>query len=143
MLYNVVKLYGEPHSMHRYFRKIWITWLRFCQSHNLNINILYCCKTNYVLLNHVVLWDEKKEHIRKFCIAALGFKMGMVTRQIFAVHPNPNPRRKMIDYAVHNNCATCGIKYPKDILRCSDCNHRIRTTGWHSRKEVDKKRIWF
>ena len=61
--------------------------------------------------------------------------MGMVTRQIFSVHPNPKPRRKRIDYAIHNYCATGGIKW------CSDCNHRIRTTGEHSRKEVDKKRV--
>jgi len=67
--------------------------------------------------------------------------MGVETKQIFSVHSNPKQRRKRIDYDVHNYCATCGIKYSKDVLRCSDCKHRIRTTGWHSRKEVDLKRI--
>jgi hypothetical protein len=47
-------------------------------------------------------------------------------------------KKKRVDYEINNYC---GIKYPKDILTCSDCNHRIRTTGWHSRKEADKKRI--
>ena len=33
------------------------------------------------------------------------------------------------------------IKYPKDILKCADCNYRVRTTGWHWSKVADKKRI--
>ena len=33
------------------------------------------------------------------------------------------------------------IKYPKDILKCADCNYRVRTTGWHRSKVADKKRI--
>ena len=67
--------------------------------------------------------------------------MGTVTKQIFSIPPNPAPRKKRVDYEINNYCATCGIKYPKNVLRCSDCNHRIRTTGWHSRKEADKKKI--
>ena len=76
-----------------------------------------------------------------FYMAALDFGMGTETKRIFPIPPNPKPRKKRVDYEINNYCATCGIKYPKNVLRCSDCYHRIRTTGWHSRKEADKKRI--
>ena len=79
--------------------------------------------------------------MRKFCFVALDFNMGMVTKQIFSIPPNPKPRKKRVDYEINNYCATCGIQYRNNVLRCSDCNHRIRATGWHSRKEADKKKI--
>jgi hypothetical protein len=75
-------------------------------------------------------------------MVGLSLKIGMETKQIiFSVQPSPKQRRKRIDYEIHNYCATCRITYPKNILRCSDCKHRIRTTGWHRSKVVDKKRI--
>jgi hypothetical protein len=74
-------------------------------------------------------------------MSALDFDTGTATKQIFSIPPNPKQRRKRLDYEIHNYCATCRIIYPKGILTCSDCNHKIRTTGWQSRKEVDKKRI--
>ena len=74
-------------------------------------------------------------------MAGLDFDTGMETKQIFSIPSDPKPRKKRVDYEINNYCATCRIKYPKDILTCSDCKHRIRITGWHSRKEADKKRI--
>jgi hypothetical protein len=76
-----------------------------------------------------------------FYMAGLDFDTGMETKQIFSIPSDPKPRKKRVDYEINNYCATCRIKYPKDILTCSDCKHRIRTTGWRSRKEADKKRI--
>ena len=78
---------------------------------------------------------------RIFYMAGLDFDRETKTKQIFSIPPNPKIRTKRIDYEINNYCATCRIKYPKGILRCSDCKHRIRTSGWHRSKEADKKRI--
>jgi len=61
-------------------------------------------------------------------------------KQALSVQASHMPRRRL-DYGIYNYCATCKIKYPKDILRCVDCNYRVRTTGWHRSKVADKKRI--
>lgn len=67
--------------------------------------------------------------------------MGTETKQISSMPPDLKLRKKRVDYEINNYCATCRIKYPKNVLKCSDCNHKVRITGWHSRKEADKKRI--
>jgi len=46
-----------------------------------------------------------------------------------------------IDYNFFNYCSTCELKYPKQILRCKDCNQKIRTRPWHRSKMIDRKRI--
>jgi hypothetical protein len=74
-------------------------------------------------------------------MAGWDFDTGMETKQILSIPSDPKPRKKVIDYEINNYCATCRIKYPKGTLRCSDCKHRIRTTGWHRSKEADKKRF--
>jgi len=51
----------------------------------------------------------------------------------------PIPSR--IDYNFYNYCSTCELKYPKQILRCKDCNQKIRTRPWHRSKIIDRKRI--
>ena len=51
------------------------------------------------------------------------------------------PLAGRIDYDYFNYCSTCELKYPKQILRCSDCNQKVRTTSWHRSKKVDQKRI--
>ena len=83
--------------------------------------------------------------MRKLYIAALDFGVGTETKQVFSIppnaNPNPKPRKQRVYYEINNYCATCRIKYPKSILTCSDCKHKIRTTGWHSPKEADVKRI--
>jgi hypothetical protein len=51
------------------------------------------------------------------------------------------PVHGRIDYALFNYCAPCGYKLPKDMLRCPECNQKVRTRPWHRPKEVDEKRI--
>ena len=46
-----------------------------------------------------------------------------------------------IDYNFFNYCSTCELKYPKQILRCKDCNQKVRTRPWHRSKMIDRKRI--
>ena len=46
-----------------------------------------------------------------------------------------------IDYTFFNYCSTCELKYPKQILRCKDCNQKVRTRPWHRSKIIDSKRI--
>ena len=46
-----------------------------------------------------------------------------------------------IDYNFFNYCSTCELKYPKQILRCMDCNQKVRTRPWHRSKMIDRKRI--
>ncbi len=51
----------------------------------------------------------------------------------------PIPSR--IDYNFFNYCSTCELKYPKQVLRCKDCNQKVRTRPWHRSKTIDRKRI--
>ena len=51
----------------------------------------------------------------------------------------PIPSR--IDYKFFNYCSICELKYPKQILRCRDCNQKVRTRSWHRSKIIDRKRI--
>jgi hypothetical protein len=46
-----------------------------------------------------------------------------------------------IDYNFFNYCSTCELKYPKQVLRCKDCNQKVRTRPWHRSKIIDRKRI--
>ena len=55
------------------------------------------------------------------------------------VHRKPTPSR--IDYNFFNYCSTCELKYPKEFLRCKDCNQKVRTRPWHRSKIVHQKRI--
>jgi hypothetical protein len=49
--------------------------------------------------------------------------------------------RSRIDYNFFNYCSTCELKYPKLVLRCKDCNQKVRTRPWHRSKVVDRRRI--
>lgn len=51
----------------------------------------------------------------------------------------PIPSR--IDYNFFNYCSICELKYPKHVLRCKDCNQKVRTRPWHRSKIIDQKRI--
>ena len=51
----------------------------------------------------------------------------------------PIPSR--IDYNFFNYCSICELKYPKQVLRCRDCNQKVRTRPWHRSKIIDQKRI--
>jgi len=48
---------------------------------------------------------------------------------------------RRIDYDYFNYCSTCELKYPKEILRCEDCNQKIRIKPWRRSKILDSKRI--
>lgn len=51
----------------------------------------------------------------------------------------PIPSR--VDYNFFNYCSICELKYPKQVLRCRDCNQKVRTRPWHRSKIIDRKRI--
>ena len=51
----------------------------------------------------------------------------------------PIPSR--VDYRFFNYCSTCAIKYSKEILRCKECNQKVRTKPWHRSKLNVWKRI--
>jgi DNA-directed RNA polymerase subunit RPC12/RpoP len=51
----------------------------------------------------------------------------------------PMPSR--LDYRIFNFCATCNLKFSKEVLRCPDCNQKVRVKPWHRSKIVEKKRI--
>jgi hypothetical protein len=51
------------------------------------------------------------------------------------------PSACRIDYNFFNYCSSCELKYPKRVLRCKDCNQKVRTRPWHRSKTVDRKRI--
>jgi len=51
----------------------------------------------------------------------------------------PIPSR--IDYNFFNYCSTCELKYSKAVLRCKDCNQKVRTRPWHRSRIIDRKRI--
>lgn len=51
------------------------------------------------------------------------------------------PISRRIDYNIFNYCSICELKYPKQILRCRDCNQKVRTRPWHRSKIIDRKRI--
>jgi len=55
------------------------------------------------------------------------------------VQRKPTPSR--VDYNFFNYCSTCELKYPKLVLRCKDCNQKVRTRPWHRSKVVDRRRI--
>lgn len=48
---------------------------------------------------------------------------------------------RRIDYNFSNYCSICELKYPKTVLRCKDCNQKVRTRPWHRSKIIDRKRI--
>ena len=62
-----------------------------------------------------------------------------VTPNGMKVQRKPIPSR--IDYNFFNYCSTCELKYPKIVLRCKDCNQKVRTRPWHRSRIVDRRRI--
>ena len=46
-----------------------------------------------------------------------------------------------VNYQIFNYCSTCATKYPKQVLRCKDCNQKVRTRPWHRSKLKDYKRL--
>jgi hypothetical protein len=80
-------------------------------------------------------------HDRSFAISQNN-KYLMTTRvktKGMKVQKKPIPSR--IDYNFFNYCSTCELKYPKLVLRCKDCNQKVRTRPWHRSRIVDRRRI--
>jgi hypothetical protein len=50
-------------------------------------------------------------------------------------------KRRGIDYQFYNYCSTCAIKYSKEIVRCKECNQKVRTRPWHRSKSEAWKRF--
>ena len=51
----------------------------------------------------------------------------------------PIPSR--LDYRIFNFCATCNLKFTKEVLRCPDCKQKVRVKPWHRSKIIEHKRI--
>jgi DNA-directed RNA polymerase subunit RPC12/RpoP len=51
----------------------------------------------------------------------------------------PIPSR--LDYRIFNFCATCNLKFTKEVLRCPECKQKVRVKPWHRSKTVEHKRI--
>ena len=51
----------------------------------------------------------------------------------------PIPSR--VDYNFFNYCSQCDLKFPKYVVRCTECNQKVRTKPWHRSKILQFKRI--
>ncbi|HEY9385477.1 MAG TPA: hypothetical protein VIP70_00415 [Nitrososphaeraceae archaeon] len=51
----------------------------------------------------------------------------------------PIPSR--LDYRIFNFCATCNLKFTKEVLRCPECKQKVRVKPWHRSKIIEHKRI--
>jgi DNA-directed RNA polymerase subunit RPC12/RpoP len=66
-------------------------------------------------------------------------KSSATTTTIFLSKAKPIPCR--LDYRVFNFCATCNLKFTKEVLRCPDCKQKVRVKPWHRSKIIEYKRI--
>jgi DNA-directed RNA polymerase subunit RPC12/RpoP len=46
-----------------------------------------------------------------------------------------------LDYRIFNFCATCNLKFSKEVLRCPDCKQKVRVKPWHRSKTIEHKRL--
>jgi DNA-directed RNA polymerase subunit RPC12/RpoP len=46
-----------------------------------------------------------------------------------------------LDYRIFNFCATCNLKFSKEVLRCPECKQKVRVKPWHHSKITDHKRL--
>ena len=49
---------------------------------------------------------------------------------------NGNNKLKPIPTRLFNYCSICGLKYSKEILRCQECNQKVRTKPWHRQRQL-------
>jgi DNA-directed RNA polymerase subunit RPC12/RpoP len=57
----------------------------------------------------------------------------------FLSKTKPMPAR--LDYRIFNYCATCNLKFSKEVLRCPDCKQKVRVKPWHRSKIIEHKRF--
>ena len=55
--------------------------------------------------------------------------------------PKPKPKPSRLDYRIFNFCATCNLKFSKEVLRCPDCKQKVRVKPWHRSKTIEHKRL--
>jgi hypothetical protein len=55
--------------------------------------------------------------------------------------PEAKPMPSRLDYRIFNFCATCNLKFSKEVLRCSDCKQKVRVKPWHRSTIMEHKRI--
>lgn len=80
-----------------------------------------------------VIITDKQSKMELLAMAARKYdtKSGLVLK----------PLRGRIDYTIFNYCAGCMYKLPKELMRCPDCNQKVRTRPWHRSALVDSKRV--
>ncbi len=76
----------------------------------------------------------------------------MIDWLITTKNKNKNKNNKKIpffDYKTHNRCIKCMIVYPKDVVYCTACGRKVRTTTRLAKserreriKELTNKRYW-
>lgn len=104
-------------------------------NNNSNQVSLKVSETNSKIME-VGIYDTKSE----VCFSGkTSMSPNIVTSTIKDDQFKPSPSR--IDYNFFNYCSTCELKYPKQVLRCKDCNQKVRTRPWHRSRIIDRKRI--
>ena len=95
--------------------------------------------SNVVETNSKLLGSKFYGNKVECCFEDKSLSQGLVNSKSKKVRLKPIPSR--IDYNFFNYCSTCELKYPKQILRCNDCNQKVRTRPWHRSKIIVRKRI--
>ena len=104
-------------------------------NNNSNQVSLKVSETNSKIME-VGIYDTKSE---VYFSGKSSMSPNIVTSTLKDDQLKPSPSR--IDYNFFNYCSTCELKYPKQILRCKDCNQKVRTRPWHRSRIIDRKRI--
>ena len=60
---------------------------------------------------------------------------------IITLLPEAKLTPSRLDYRIFNFCATCNLKFSKEVLRCPDCKQKVRVKPWHRSKIMEHKRI--
>ena len=95
--------------------------------------------SNVVETNSKLIGTKFYDKMVEVCLENNSLSQCLVNYKSKKARLKPIPSR--IDYTFFNYCSTCELKYPKQILRCYDCNQKVRTRPWHRSKIIDRKRI--
>ena len=77
-------------------------------------------------------YEKNKERLKAYAIE----RWLKLKKERLVIPPAP---KGFVNYKVHNFCAVCRIKYPKNIHYCTVCNHKIRTKPWASNYNRNKR----
>jgi len=95
--------------------------------------------SNVVETNSKLIGTKFYDKMVEVCLENNSLSQCLVNSKSKKARLKPIPSR--IDYTFFNYCSTCELKYPKQILRCYNCNQKVRTRPWHRSKIIDRKRI--